>query len=70
MRFKLSSYPQVVVVKGKVFFRGAHLVPDKNSESMADHRTVLVYDPQADDWSELPPIIQQWHQKQRSVSLC
>ena len=60
MRFKLSSYPQVVVVKGKIFFRGAHLDPDKNSESMVDHRTVLVYDPQADDWTELPPYAFSW----------
>ena len=60
MRFKLSSYPQVVVVKGKVFFRGAHLRPDKNSESMTDHQTVLVYDPQADNWSELPPYAFSW----------
>lgn len=60
MRFKLSSYPQVVVVRGKVFFRGAYLRPDRNSESMEDHRTVLVYDPQADNWSELPPYTFSW----------
>ena len=60
MRFKLSSYPQVVVVKGKVFLRGAHLRPDKNSESLVDHQTVLVYDPQADDWSQLLPYSFSW----------
>ena len=60
MRFKLSSYPQVIVVKGKVFFKGAHLHPDRNSESNEDHRTVLVYDPQADNWSELPPYTFSW----------
>ena len=47
-------------MKGKVFFRGAHLRPDKNSESRTDHQTVLVYDPQADNWSELPPYAFSW----------
>ena len=60
MPFKLSSYPQVVVIKGKVYFRGAHLIPSVNSESETDHRTVLVYEPQGDTWNSLPPYIFSW----------
>ena len=60
MPFKLSSYPQVVVMKGKVYFRGAHLLPSFSSESEADHQTILVYDPQGDVWTMLPPYSFSW----------
>lgn len=62
MRFKLTSYPQVVVMEGKVYFRGPHLLPYmySDSESDTDHRTVLVYGPQSDAWSRLPPYSFSW----------
>lgn len=59
MKFKFSTYPQVVVMKGKVYFRGAHLF-HSNSESEADHRTILVYKPESDVWSMLPPYSFSW----------
>ena len=49
MPFGISEYPQVAVLKDKVYIGGG------NASSEEERKTVIVYDPQQDSYNILPP---------------
>ena len=51
MPFGMQGYPQVAVLKGKVYIGGGIASTDRKRQ------TVMVYDPQQDSYDTLPPYI-------------